>query len=193
MINGNAHGSFLDDKAYWPIFECAAALGVPIYMHPSGTHPDVANIFYQGFPELARPAWGFAQQASVHFLRLMFAGVFDAYPTLKIILGHLGEGLPFGIERLDHHTRKPAARRGLKRTPIEYFRDNLAVTTSGNFSVAAFLCTLMTLGIDNILFSIDWPYESNDDGTRFLRDLPISDQDKRKLAHRNAEQLLRLA
>ncbi len=192
LINGNAQGTFLDDKAYWPIFECAAALNVPIYMHPSGPHPDVMNIFYKGCPELARPAWGFAQQTSVHFLRLVFAGLFDAYPSLKIILGHLGEGLPFALERLDRHSHKAAARRGLKKTPAQYLTDNLVVTTSGNFSTAAFLCTLMTLGIDNILFSIDWPYESNLDGVQFLRELPLSDQDKRKVAHLNAERLLRL-
>jgi len=113
-------------------------------------------------------------------------GVFDAYPRLKIILGHLGEGLPFAMHRLNEHSWAAAKRRGLKKQPIEYLRDNLVVTTSGNWFEPAFRLHAAALGSDNILFAIDWPYEANKTGMGFLRQLSISDADKEKIAHRNA-------
>src|SRR6185503_21084487 len=106
--------------------------------------------------------------------------------------GHLGEGIPFAMHRLDTHARAAAERRGLRKTPLEYFRDNLLVTTSGNWYEPAFVCTLLALGADNILFAIDWPYESNTAGMDFLRKLSISDQDRAKIAHLNAERILGL-
>lgn len=192
LINSHARGNFLDQRRCWPIFERAERLGVPLYLHPGGPHPGMMASYFQGFEDLSRPAWGFAVDASCHFLRILFAGVFDAYPGLKIILGHLGEGLPFGLHRLNDHTPYVARRRGLKRMPIDYLRDNLVVTTSGNFSAPAFLCTLLTLGVDNVLFSVDWPYESNKAAVDFLRTLPLSEGDREKVACRNAERLLRL-
>ncbi len=192
MIHGHTQGSFLDAKQYWPIFECAEALGVPIYLHPTLAHPDALNSYFKGYEELARAGWGFAIDTSCHFLRIVFAGVFDAFPKLKIILGHLGEGLPFAMHRLNDHTWRAAARRGLKKTPLEYLKDNLLVTTSGNWYEPAFLCTLLALGADNILFAVDWPYEANATGTEFLRKLSISDLDREKIAHLNAERVLRM-
>jgi len=129
---------------------------------------------------------------SCHFLRIVFAGVFDAYPRLRIILGHLGEGLPFAMHRLNDHTWRSAARRGLRKTPLQYLRENLLVTTSGNWYEPALLCTLLALGADNILFAIDWPYEANKTGTEFLRRISISEADREKIAHLNAERLLGL-
>ena len=192
MIHGHTQGAFLDDKKFWVIFECAEALGVPIYLHPTVPHPDVMKTYFQGYEELCRAGWGFAVDTSCHFLRIVFAGVFDAYPKLKFILGHLGERLPFAMHRLNDHTYAAAARRGLKRTPIEYLKDNLVVTTSGNWYEPAFLCTLLALGADNILFAVDWPYEPNTTGIEFLKKLSISDLDREKIAHRNAERLLRM-
>ncbi len=142
MIHGHTRGSFLDEKKYWVIFERAQALGVPIYLHPALPHPDVVKAYFTGYEDLARAAWGFAVDTSVHFLRLVFAGVFDAYPDLKIILGHLGEGLPFAMHRLNDHTFAAAKRRGLKKTPLQYLQDNMLVTTSGNWFEPAFVCTL---------------------------------------------------
>ena len=118
--------------------------------------------------------------------------VFDAYPKLKFILGHLGEMLPFAMHRLNDHTYPAAARRGLKRTPMEYLKENMVVTTSGNWYEPAFLCTLLALGADNILFAVDWPYEPNTTGIEFLKKLSISDLDREKIAHLNAERLLRM-
>jgi len=193
MIHSHQQGEFLDAKKYWPIWETAEKLSVPIYLHPALPHPDVVKAYFQGYEELARAGWGFAVDTSCHFLRIMFGGVFDAYPSLKIILGHLGEGLPFAMHRLNAHTHAAAARRGLKKTPLEYLRDNLVVTTSGNWYEPAFVCTLLALGADNILFAIDWPYEANRTGMEYLRKLAVSDDDRAKIAHRNAERLLRLS
>jgi len=192
MIHGHTRGSFLDERKYWTIFERAQALGVPIYLHPTLPHPEAVKAYFEGYEELARAGWGFAVDTSCHFLRVVFAGVFDAYPRLRIILGHLGEGLPFAMHRLNDHTWRSAARRGLKKTPLQYIRENLLVTTSGNWYEPAFLCTLLALGADNILFAIDWPYEANKTGMDFLKKLSISDADKEKIAHLNAERVLRM-
>ncbi|HTW87671.1 MAG TPA: amidohydrolase family protein [Candidatus Binataceae bacterium] len=192
MINGHVRGSYLDDKKYWSIFECAQALDVPIYLHPTLPHPNVMKTYFEGYEELSAAAWGFALETSVHFLRLVFSGLFDAYPRLKVILGHLGEGLPFGIHRLEDHARQSAAHRGLKKTPAQYLRENLIVTTSGNFFTPAFLCTVMAVGMDNVLFSVDWPYESNLSAMQWFKDVPIDGSDLEKIAHRNAERILRL-
>ena len=192
MIHGHTRGSFLDERRYWTIFERAQALGVPIYLHPTLPHPDAVKAYFEGYEELARAGWGFAVDTSCHFLRIVFAGVFDAYPRLRMILGHLGEGLPFAVHRLNDHTWRSAARRGLKKTPLQYIRENLLVTTSGNWYEPAFLCTLLALGADNILFAIDWPYEANKTGIEFLRKISISDGDRQKIAHGNAERVLRM-
>jgi 2,3-dihydroxybenzoate decarboxylase len=192
MIHGHQQGRFLDDKKFWPIFERAAALDVPIYLHPTLPHPDAVKSYFAGYEELARAGWGFAVDTSCHFLRLVFSGLFDAYPKLKIILGHLGEGLPFAMHRLNDHTAAAAARRGLKREPINYLKENMLVTTSGNWYEPAFQCTLAALGVDKILFSVDWPYEANRTGVEFLKKISVSNSDREKIAHGNAERLLRL-
>ncbi len=192
MINGHTRGSFLDDRKYWGIFDCAQAHDLPIYLHPAVPHSGLMQAYFQGFEDLSRAAWGFAIDASVHFLRILFSGAFDEFPKLKIILGHMGEGLPFGMHRLGDHTGYVAKRRGLKRQPLEYMRDNLVITTAGAFSIPALLCSLLEVGADNVLFSVDWPYESNKVGAEFLKALPISEHDREKIAHKNAERILRL-
>jgi predicted TIM-barrel fold metal-dependent hydrolase len=192
MIHGHTQGAFLDDKKFWVIFEAAQKLGVPIYLHPAMPHPDATKAYFAGYEELQGSPWGFAIDTSCHFLRILFSGAFDAYPDLKIILGHLGEGLPFAMHRLNEHSILSAKRRGLKRAPIDYLRDNLIVTTSGNWYEPAFVCTLLALGADNILFAVDWPYEANTVGMEFLSKLSISDGDRAKIAHLNAERVLKL-
>ena len=114
------------------------------------------------------------------------------FPALTFILGHLGEGLPFMLHRINDQTRLAAARRGLKRTPEQYLTENLVVTCSGNFSAPAFLCSVMALGVDNVLFSVDWPYESNVAAVDFLKRQPLGPHDMEKVAHLNAERVLRL-
>jgi predicted TIM-barrel fold metal-dependent hydrolase len=192
MINGHTRGAFLDEKRFWDIFECAQALGVPIYLHPSKPHPAVMEAYFAGYEELALAAWGFGIDTGAHFLRLVFAGVFDAFPNLTFILGHLGEGLPFMLHRINDQSSLAAARRGLKKTPAQYLTENLVVTCSGNFSAPAFLCTVMALGVDNVLFSVDWPYESNVAAVKFLKQQPLAPHEMEKVAHGNAERILRL-
>jgi predicted TIM-barrel fold metal-dependent hydrolase len=192
MLHSHQQGEFLDAPKYRVMWKKAEALGVPVYLHPALPHPQVVKAYFEGYEELARAPWGFAIDTSSHFLRLVFSGLFDDCPKLKIILGHLGEGIPFAMHRLDTHARAAAERRGLKKAPIDYFRENLLVTTSGNWYEPAFVCTLLAMGIDSMLFAIDWPYESNKVGMEFFNKLSLNDADKHKLAHGNAEKLLRL-
>ena len=193
MIHGHIMGSFLDDKKFWPIFERAEQLSVPIFLHPALPHPDAMTAYYQGYEDiLARPGWGFAVDTSIHFLRVLFSGVFDAYPKLQFIMGHLGEGLPFAMHRLNEHTHLSAKRRGLQKTPLEYIQQHLYVATSGNWYEPAFVCTLLAMGADRILWAIDWPYEANKVGMDFWHKISLSDADRAKIAHGNAERLFRL-
>lgn len=148
--------------------------------------------YFEGYEELSFAAWGFAIDTGAHFLRLVFAGLFDAFPDLRIILGHLGEGLPFVLHRLNDQPHQAAARRGLKKTPAEYLTQNLAVTCSGNFSAPALLCAIETLGFDNVMFSVEWQYESNRGAVEFLKRLPLDTSDLEKIAHLHAERILRL-
>jgi predicted TIM-barrel fold metal-dependent hydrolase len=192
MINGRSGDSFLDEQKFWCIFECAQALDVPIYLHPSRPHPAVIQAYFTGYEELALAAWGFGIETGAHFLRLALAGVLDAFPRLTFILGHLGEGLPFMLHRMNDQTQLAVARRGRKKTLVQYLTDNMVVTCSGNFSAPAFLCTVMALGVDNVLFSVDWPYESNVAAVEFLKRQPLAPDDLEKVAHRNAERILHL-
>lgn len=190
LISGHTGGVFLDDRRFWPLFEMAESRGVPIYIHPGAPHPGLMGSYFSGYEELARPAWGFAMDASMHFLRLLFGGVFDAFPRLKIILGHLGEGLPFGFDRMVDHTPYVVARRGLRKSPRDCFRENLFITTSGAFSGPAFRCALDIMGEDNIMFSVDWPYESNQTGADFFEKLKLSGATREKIGWLNAARLL---
>jgi len=191
MINGHSNGEFLDDQKFWPIFEAAQALGVPIYLHPRDPHP-AAKAYFTGYEEISTAAWGFTMDTVAHFFRLIFAGLFDTFPRLTFILGHLGEGIPFFLDRAEDHTALALERRGRKKTIAQVMRENVVVTTSGNFSAAAFKCTRDVLGIDRILFSVDWPYESNQLGVDFLNHLSLSPAEKALVAHGNAERVLKL-
>ena len=193
MIHGHINGGFLDDRRYWTIFARAEKLDVPIFLHPALPHPGAMKAYFEGFEDvLARPGWGFAVDTSIHFLRMLCAGVFDAHPKLQFVMGHLGEGLPFAMHRLNEHTHLVARQRGLAKSPLDYIRDHLYVATSGNWYAPAFVCTLMALGAERILWAIDWPYESNEVATRFWRDISLSDGDREKIAHGNAERLFGL-
>jgi predicted TIM-barrel fold metal-dependent hydrolase len=191
MINGHTNGEFLDDKKFWPIFEAAQALDVPVYLHPRDIPPKAA-FYFDGYPEIATAACGFTIDTTIHFMRLVFGGVFEAFPKLKFLLGHLGEGLPFVLERIEDHTALATKRRGFKKTFAETMHENVWVTTSGNFSAPSLRCTIDVLGIDRVMFSIDWPYESNKVGMAFFNKLDLPAADKEKLAHGTAERLLKL-
>jgi predicted TIM-barrel fold metal-dependent hydrolase len=191
MINGHTNGEFLDDKKFWPIFEAAQALDVPVYLHPRDIPPKAA-FYFDGYPEIATAACGFTIDTTIHFMRLVFGGVFEAFPKLKFLLGHLGEGLPFVLERIEDHTALATKRRGFKKTFAETMHENVWVTTSGNFSAPSLRCTIDVLGIDRVMFSIDWPYESNKVGMAFFNKLDLPAADMEKLAHGTAERLLKL-
>jgi predicted TIM-barrel fold metal-dependent hydrolase len=193
LVCGHTQGEFLDARRFWGIFECAEALGVPLYIHPGMPHPLAMQAYFQGPVEpMSRAPWGFAIDAGTQFLRIAMGGVLDRFPKLTIVLGHLGEGIPFVLDRMNSHTERSCRALGLKRTFKEYFLENVMVTTSGNFSIPSLICTLMTLGSERVMFSVDWPYEKNEWGMDYLKRLPVSPEDLEKITHRNAERLLKL-
>jgi predicted TIM-barrel fold metal-dependent hydrolase len=193
MIHGIAHGLFLDDRRFWPIFARAEALDVPIYLHPSAPHPGVVEAYYQeyvkDFPVLTRAAWGYTVETATQGIRLVLSGLFDAHPKLKIILGHLGEGLPFLLWRIDNALARPGQK------PVRFrdvFCGNFYITTSGFFSDPALLCCVQEMGVDRILFAVDYPFEANPPGPRWLESVPLCDEDKAKIASGNARRLLKM-
>ncbi len=193
MVHGLTHGAFLDEQRFWPIFERAAALGVPIYMHPSIPHEDVIAAYYADyigeFPGLLTAGWGFTVETATQGIRLVLSGVFDACPDLKIVLGHLGEGLPFLLWRIDQALSRTESRLASFR---ETFREHFYITTSGNFSDPALLCSALEMGTDRILFSVDYPFVASRDGTDWMERIPFATEDRRKILHGNAERLLGL-
>jgi 2,3-dihydroxybenzoate decarboxylase len=191
MIHGQPQGSFLDDQRYWGIFAQAEALGVPLYLHPTLPVPDSLQA-YQGHPELIGPMWSFTVDSATQVLRLIFSGVLDRYPNLTFILGHLGETLPYLLWRLDSRWKFSASDRHLQRLPSQYIQENMFVTTSGMFYDPALLCACMTLGADRILFAVDYPFEPNKAGADFIERAPISEADRRKICHLNAQRYLKL-
>jgi 2,3-dihydroxybenzoate decarboxylase len=193
MIHGLSNGAFIDEQRFWPIFERAQALDVPIYLHPSVPHPSVMDAYYKDyakdFPMVIRAAWGFTVETATQALRLVLSGVFDKYPNLKFILGHLGETLPFLVWRIDNALARPGQKSMSFR---DVFTHNFYITTSGFFSNPALLCCVMEMGIDRILFAIDWPFVPNPPGTRWIETMPLCEEDKVKLLSGNARKLLRL-
>ena len=188
--HSNYGDSYLDDEKYWPILEKAAELDVPIYLHP--TVPAMPALWKYGFA-LAGAPFGFGVETSVCMMRLVYSGVFDRYPGLKVILGHLGEGLPFLMQRIDFAYVRPwfdpDARPRLKKRPSDYLRENMLVTTSGNYLPAAFQCTHEALGVDRILLGTDYPYESPQECVQFLDALPLREEDRAKVYGVNAARL----
>jgi 2,3-dihydroxybenzoate decarboxylase len=193
MIHGLTNGRFLDDKMFWPIFERAQALDVPLYMHPAIPHPAVIDAYYKDYvkdwPMLLRAGWGFTAETALAAIRVVLSGVLDEYPRTRIILGHLGEGIPFFLWRITHSL----ARQGRDvKSFREYFCEHFYITSSGFFSNPALLCCVMEMGIDRILFSVDYPFVENPLGTKWLDTVPLCAEDKEKFASGNAKRLLKL-
>jgi predicted TIM-barrel fold metal-dependent hydrolase len=191
VINGHNRGRYLDDKFFWPILERAESLGVPIYLHPTQPPKPVIDALYAGFSPmvtdmLAGPGWGWHIETAVHVIRLILGGVFDRYPKLEIVIGHLGEGLPFMLQRLDV---MPMAMTKLDRPMSAYLRENVYYTFSGFNFMATFLDLLLEVGVDRIMFSADYPYASMAQARAFLNQVPVSAADREKIAHINAERL----
>ena len=189
----NTHSNFgdayLDEKQYWPILETAARLRVPVYLHP--TVPAIPSTRNYGFA-LAGAPFGFGFETALCMMRLIYSGVFDQYPDLKIILGHLGEALPFLYKRIDWAWVRPfdpEARPQLAKKPGQYLNDHVYVTTSGNYYEPAFICTQAAMGIDKILLGTDYPYEDTGECLKFIENLPLSENEKEKIYFANAAQL----
>ncbi len=189
-IASHTKGEYLDDPKFWPIFEAAQELDVPIYLHPRSPSPEMIKP-YLAYPGLASGMGGFAAEASLHAMRLILSGVFEKFPKLTIILGHLGEALPFWLGRIDERWKKRGLSK-LNRRPSEYFRNNFLVTTSGITWPPALLCAYLALGADRILFAVDYPFESNSEAISFMETAPICLPDKEKIMHGNAERIFGL-
>lgn len=196
IVNSHTHGEYLDDPKFWPIFEAAEALNVPIYIHP--TTPPLAMIGPFLERGLDGAIFGFAVETGLHLLRIIVSGVFDRFPKLRIVAGHLGEGLPYWLFRIDFmHARMVAANRyasvrKLERKPSEYVKENLYVTTSGMAWAPPILYAQSVLGVDRVLYAMDYPYQFVPEEVSVTDNLPISDEDKKKLYQSNAERVFAL-
>ena len=192
LVNAHTQGRYLDDPALRVVWEYASGLDVPLYLHPANG-VDTPHVL-SDHPVLTGPMWSWGCDTAAHTLRLIFGGVFDEFPDAKLLLGHMGEGLPFVLWRLDsrwafhdHHGIDLA-----RGNPSEYLRHNLYITTSGVCDAPPLLCSILALGADRILFGTDYPFEDMATATAFLAAAPISEADRAKIAHGNAERLLKL-
>jgi 2,3-dihydroxybenzoate decarboxylase len=191
MILGHTNGEYLDLKKFWVIWECAEALGVPIYLHPAEPLVDQIKI-YDGRPEFMGPAWSWGVETGTHALRIISAGVFDAFPKATLILGHMGEMLPYMTVRIDEGYGMTFHKTQLKKLPSDYIKENIMITTSGHYSPGAVLCALRELGADRILFAGDYPWVLPSEAVDLIERVPMNDADKEKIYHLNAERLLNL-
>jgi 2,3-dihydroxybenzoate decarboxylase len=193
MVHGLTNGVFFDDERFWPILERAAALDVPIYLHPAVPERAVVDAYYRDYlskyPGLLTAAWGFTVETATQAIRMVLSGAFERFPNLKLILGHMGEGLPFLLWRINMALQRPG------NAPIEFqelFAKHFWITTSGNFSTPALVCSMLEIGIDRILYSIDYPYVENPPGTEWMESLQVSSEDKEKILSGNAKRLLKM-
>jgi uncharacterized protein len=196
LVNGATDGRFLDDPAFEPVLARAEKLDLPIYLHPGIPTEPVRNAYYDNLPGnfsfvLALSAWGWHADTAIHTLRLVLSGALDRHPGLKIIIGHMGEALPFMLDRIDE-TTIATAKTHLKRSVRQTILDQVWITTSGFFTMVPFMAALTSFGVDRIMFSVDYPFASNARARAFLDALPVSPADRAKIAHGNADRLLRL-
>jgi predicted TIM-barrel fold metal-dependent hydrolase len=193
LINGHCQGRYLDDPAYEPLFARAETLKAPVYLHPTTPHPAVMDAWFAPYVDdgLHLASWGFAAETGTHVLRLIYSGLFDKFPQLQMIIGHLGEMLPFAAYRVDRYYGLGGGGSGhrLQQLPSDYLRNNFHVTTSGNFCPPAFACTLEVMGADRVMFSVDYPMDDNQAGADFLRSYPMDDATRQKVSSENATKL----
>ena len=184
---------YYDLPQFRPFWSVVAALDVPFYLHPRNPLPSMAQI-YEGHPWLLGPTWAFAQETAVHALRLMASGLFDEHPDLQIVLGHLGEGLPYNIWRVDNRNKWTNAKPTYpaKKKLAEYFQNNFYITTSGNFRTQTLIDAMLEIGSERILFSTDWPFENIDHAAEWFDVCTISEADRQKIGRDNSVDLFRL-
>jgi 2,3-dihydroxybenzoate decarboxylase len=191
MINGQTNGAYLDDDRFSIFWERAADLQVPVYIHPY--NPPDFPYMYHNHPELFGPVWSWTVETGNHALRLVFSGLFDRYPKAKLLLGHMGETLPYQLWRFD--SRWEISNRGQRRLqlkPSEYFKRNVWVTSAGVCSNEPLRCAIDALGADRVLFSVDYPFEKAEEAGRWIEAAPLTDEERRKVCYDNARTLLRL-
>ena len=193
MIHGLTNGRFIDGKEFWPIFARAEQLNVPIYLHPSWPAKVVSDLYYKDylsdFPMLARAAWGYSVENGTTAVRIILSGLLEQHPDLKLILGHLGETIPFQLSRLDEAFNRPGSKRVAVRDMV---RRNFWITTSGFFSTHALRCCIEEMGSDRVLFSIDYPFVSESaPGTAWLVGADITDDERAQIFSGNAEAILK--
>ncbi|MDF2695284.1 MAG: 2-amino-3-carboxymuconate-6-semialdehyde decarboxylase [Labilithrix sp.] len=199
LVNGYSNigdentARYLDEPEVEPFWQRVEDLGVPVYLHPRIPLPNQQRM-YQGYEGLLGSAWGFGVETATHAMRLMLSGLFDRHPKLTVILGHLGEGLPFTLPRTEHRLRhqRPESHGKHQKPPTQYLRENFYITTSGIFRSQALLDSLLELGSDRILFSVDYPYESMYELAPWFDTCPISENDRVKIGKTNAQRLFNL-
>jgi predicted TIM-barrel fold metal-dependent hydrolase len=199
LINGHTNGHYLDEPSFDVLLTRAESLGVPIYIHPTDPPRAVTDCYYAPFDSALVPTWGWPVETGTHLLRLICAGVFDRHPNLKVIVGHMGELLPFCFTRLNTGLTMAGwllsaeANQPPMRNSVGYYlRENVFITSSGVFDVPVFDCARAMLGLDNLMFSVDHPFQDNFAAMEFLERCDLSPEDKERFAHRNAENLLKL-
>jgi 5-carboxyvanillate decarboxylase len=193
IVNSHTNNEYLDQPRYWPILEAAEALDAPLYIHPRAPSDGMAAPFRDY--RLEGAAWGYGVETGTHAVRLMLSGVLDRFPKLKIVIGHMGEALPFWMWRLDFMAA-PGARaagRTNQLKPSEYFQRNFAITTSGVEDPLALRYCIDKIGADAIMWAIDYPYQPTGPAVAFIESAPISEIDREKIAYKNAERIFRLA
>lgn len=193
IVNSHSSGLYLDDPSCAPLLEAAADLDMPLYLHPREPSPQMVDPFLDYGLYFA--GWGFAVECGTHAMRLIMSGVFDRFPKLRIILGHMGEGIPFWLPRIDNRYLlqvKTGAVKKLERLPSEYFLDNFIVTTSGHNSYPALHVMIAELGVARIMFAGDYPYESVPESIAWLDKAPVSAEDLEKIYSGNARRIFKL-
>jgi 2,3-dihydroxybenzoate decarboxylase len=191
LVNDHTLGHYLDEPQYVPFWEALQDLDVPLYIHPGAVPSDDWNVM-RGYPELDTATWSWAARTGGHAMRLIFGGVFDRFPNARIILGHMGEFLPFQLSRFDARYADLDLKQPLHRLPSEYFGTNIAITTTGVFSHAALIAAIQAVGVDSVMFSIDYPFEPTGKAAEFICTAPLAPADKERVTHANAERILRL-
>lgn len=190
LVNGQTQGAYLDEEKFHPFWEKVEELDVPIYLHPGS--PQAMPSSYKNQHELAGPLWGWTVETGTHALRLVFSGLFDRFPGVKIILGHMGEAIPYLLWRLDSRWDIIRHLKPLKKSPSQYIRENFYVTTSGMCANGPLTCAIQELGEDRVMFSVDYPYESSKIAARFIEEAPISQSVREKINYANAQRILKL-
>jgi len=190
LVFSHTNGEYLDDKKFWPILEAAEALKTPLYIH-ARTVPATAAPMLRDMPtSLSQAPWGYPSETSLHALRLMYSGALDQFPNLQVCLGHMGEGIPFWLYRIDYWYR--GAKGKLK--PSEYFKRSFMINTAGMNSHPALKYCHEVLGPDKIMFATDYPYQLEmNEASEFMNTAPFSEADVEKMSHLNAEKYFRIA